>query len=138
MECSTKWGRADEGRQALHAHRPSQGLGRGLFLFPARLFNRDLAALALTFRNRHGDFQHAIIELGVHLVGIDGFHRQWNAPPKASVAPFGPVKIGPLFFMFPLAFALEDQSVVGDLYLHILFVDTGKLCTNDELTVSLE
>src|SRR5438034_8729238 len=73
---------------------------------PLRLarFNRDLAALALRFRDGNSHFQDAIVELGFGLVGFGAF-GEGNFAIEGSVGALGAVDSAAL--LLPFAFSLS-------------------------------
>src|SRR5581483_6653244 len=92
--------------------------------------DRNFAPPSRAFRDRHRDFQNAILELSPGLFGIGAF-RQGNHAIEVSVGALAAVIPLSFLFVFTFALALDGESFLGELHFHVVLVDAGEIGADD-------
>src|ERR1019366_9544058 len=88
------------------------------------LLDSDLTYLLFHFRCRHRNLQNAVVQLRLSLIRLRSFGKR-NGAVELAVAPLVAVIPFLFHFVFALALAFDDQSVVGHLDLHFFFLQAG-------------
>src|SRR5262249_14224689 len=99
--------------------------------------NRNAAPSSRRFGNWRGDFQHAVLEARLRLIGAHAF-RQRDQPSKLAVAPLRPIPAFALLLFLSLAFALYEEPLVSHLDLDVVLAQAGQFGAHDNVVVALE
>jgi len=94
------------------------------------LFDGDLFDVFLLFELGDDDLEHAVFDGGLDVLHI-GICRKHKAALKASKEALDTLVPFVAFFFFELALAADDQDVVLELDVDILFFDPGQVDLED-------